>query len=90
MKRRKLTRREEKPAPRRIPREAEVFDRTGRSRVQRWRDIKAGTFPQPIVLGKNAVGWYEDEIDDWISSRPRRDYGTSAVTPGVARAPEAA
>ena len=45
-----------------------------KSRQQTWRDIRAGTFPAPIELGPNSVGWYEDEIDDWLASRPRRTY----------------
>lgn len=46
-------------------------------RVQIWRYIQAGTFPAPIELGPNSVGWYEDEVDEWLASRPRRDYGAT-------------
>ncbi len=49
---------------------------TGKSRITIWRDVKAGTFPAPIELGPNSVGWYEDEINDWLASRPRRTYDT--------------
>ncbi len=52
-----------------------VEERTGKSRVQLWRDIKAGRFPSPLELGPNSVGWYEDEVDEWLASRPRRTYG---------------
>lgn len=55
----------------------EVHSRTGRSRVQIWRDIRAGTFPAPVELGRNAIGWYSDEIEAWVASRPRRTYGGS-------------
>ena len=48
----------------------------GRNRVQIWRDIRAGTFPAPIELGPNSIGWYEEEVDAWLASRPRRTYGT--------------
>ena len=48
--------------------------RTGKSRVQIWRDVRARRFPAPLELGPNSVGWYEDEIDDWLASRPRRHY----------------
>jgi len=27
------------------------------------------TFPTPIRLGGNSVGWLESEISDWINSR---------------------
>lgn len=51
-----------------------VEDRTGKSRVQIWRDVRAGRFPAPLELGRNSVGWFEDEIDGWLASRPRRNY----------------
>ena len=59
----------------------EVNRRTGRSRVQVWRDVRAGTFPAPVEIGKNAIAWFEDEIEAWRVSRPRRTYGgpTEAV-----------
>ncbi len=52
-----------------------VEDQIGKSRVQIWRDIKAGLFPAPLELGPNSVGWYQDEIDSWLKSRTRRHYG---------------
>lgn len=57
-----------------ILREPEVLERTQRSRPQRWRDIRAGKFPAPVQLGPNAVGWFEDEINSWLASRPRVNY----------------
>jgi predicted DNA-binding transcriptional regulator AlpA len=47
---------------------------TGKSRVQIWRDIRAGRFPAPVELGPNSIGWYRNEIDAWITGRPRRMY----------------
>ena len=68
-------------APRKIIRGYKrVEDQVGKSRVQIWRDIKAGVFPAPLELGPNSVGWYQDEIDDWLKSRVRRHYGAE-VTP---------
>ncbi len=64
--------------PRKIINGKEVTQRTGRSRVQRWRDIKAGKFPAPVELGPNQIGWFEDEVETWLASRPRRSYGTPA------------
>ena len=63
---------------RRILRSPEVEDRTQRSRVQCWRDIKAGKFPAPVQLGPNSVGWFEDEIEAWLAARPRRTYRAKA------------
>jgi predicted DNA-binding transcriptional regulator AlpA len=51
--------------------------KTGKSRVQLWRDVREGRFPPPIELGPNSVGWFEDEIDQWLASRPRRTYTTA-------------
>lgn len=61
--------------PRRIILGKAVEHRTGKGRVQRWRDIKAGKFPAPVEIGPNRIGWFEDEIDAWLASRPRRTYG---------------
>ncbi len=51
-----------------------VEDRVGKSRVQIWRDVRARRFPAPLELGPNSVGWFEDEVEDWLASRPRRHY----------------
>lgn len=32
---------------------------------------KAGQFPKRIQLGACRVAWWEDEVEDWKSSRPR-------------------
>ena len=63
--------------PRRILNSKEVDELVPKSRTQRWRDIKAGKFPAPIEVGPNRLGWYEDEIQDWQASRPRRTYGAA-------------
>ena len=47
---------------------------TGKSRTQRWRDVRAGTFPAPVKLGPNSIAWYEDEILAWMACRPRVAY----------------
>src|SRR5215472_15682260 len=70
---------------RRIIRGPKVESRVGKSRVSIWRDVKAGTFPAPVQLGPNSIGWYEDEIDAWLAARPRRTY--RAQTPEAARLP---
>ncbi len=61
--------------PRRILSGKEVERRTNKGRVQRWRDIRAGKFPAPVEIGPNSLGWFEDEIEAWLASRPRRTYG---------------
>lgn len=43
------------------------------------------TFPKPIRLGANSVGWIESEIDDWLQSRERVN-GASEIVPSVTHA----
>ena len=57
----------------RVLRLREVLERVGLSKSTLWRLIKAGQFPKPISLGPRAVGWIEEEIDQWISSRSRAE-----------------
>ena len=42
-----------------------------KSRTTIWRDVKAGTFPPPVILGKNSIGFHEKEIRAWQKSRER-------------------
>jgi prophage regulatory protein len=76
---------------RHVLREPQVFERTKLSRVQRWRRVRAGTFPAPVELGPNSIGWWEDEIEGWLASRPRVSYAPrtdSDATP-IAQTPSA-
>jgi predicted DNA-binding transcriptional regulator AlpA len=54
-----------------------VCEEVSRSRVQLWRDIRAGRFPPPIETGPNSIAWFRSEIEAWKRSRPRRTYGSS-------------
>ena len=58
--------------PRRLIRKQEVLHRTGYSHTTIWRLEKAGLFPLRVQLSPMAVGWFEDEVDQWIASRIRR------------------
>ncbi len=55
-----------------------VEARTGLSRVTIWRRVRAGTFPPPVELGVNSIGWPAQSITDWLESQPRRTYGAEA------------
>ena len=50
---------------------AETTKITNLSRSTLWRLEKKGQFPQRINISSNRVGWYEDEVGDWMESRPR-------------------
>jgi prophage regulatory protein len=48
-----------------------VNELTGpRSKAQRWRDVRAGTFPKPVKIGTRNL-WPEDEVENWIAERIR-------------------
>ncbi len=47
----------------------EVIDKVGLSRPTIWRLERAGEFPRRRQLGRNSVGWVEDEIEQWMQSR---------------------
>jgi prophage regulatory protein len=59
-------------------RPAEVMARTGLSRTSLWRRARAGSFPAPIEIGPNAIGWPDSVISEWLENRPRRTYGAKA------------
>tara|TARA_R100000655_G_scaffold105903_2_gene154577 strand:+ start:386 stop:595 length:210 start_codon:yes stop_codon:yes gene_type:complete len=45
-----------------------------RSTIYNW--VNEGEFPEPVVLGqddgkRSASRWKEDEVVDWLESRPR-------------------
>jgi predicted DNA-binding transcriptional regulator AlpA len=56
---------------------AELCVEVRKSRVQAWRDVKAGRLPAPIEIGPNSLAWYRREIRMWKASRPRRTYGAA-------------
>lgn len=53
----------------RILRAATVIDRTGLARSAIDRGVKDGTFPAPIKLGPQAVGWSARDVDRWIDDK---------------------
>ncbi len=67
--------------PRKVLRFSALKDRVPYSRVQVWRKSNDpdDDFPAAVELGPNAVGWFEDEVEAWLASRPRR-----GSTPAIA------
>ena len=50
----------------RIIRDKECEETTGLSRTTRWRQEREGKFPKRLQIGKQAIGWRESEIQEWI------------------------
>ena len=44
-----------------------VENKTGLSKSEIYRRIKAGTFPVPIKLGARAVAWPAAHIEAWVN-----------------------
>lgn len=61
-----------------ISRRKKVEARTGLSRSTIYAGIRAGTFPKPIRLGAQSVGWLESEIDAWLRERIAASRNASA------------
>lgn len=55
----------------RILRIPDVTLLTGLSRTTIWRLELQGKFPQRIRLGLNSVGWRDEEVRQWVETRPR-------------------
>ena len=54
---------------RRIVRERERRDITGIGPTTAWRLEALGQFPRRVRLTSKSVGWYEDELLEWVESR---------------------
>ena len=46
-----------------------VKERTGLSRSSIYLRISNNEFPTPISLGGRAVGWLEEDIDNWLKKK---------------------
>lgn len=47
----------------------QVINKTGLSRSSIYLRISKGEFPKSVSLGDRAVGWLENEIDEWIGNK---------------------
>lgn len=56
---------------RRVLRRPIVEERVGLARSTIYKLIGLGQFPEPIRLCTNAVGWLEEDIENWLASRQR-------------------
>ncbi len=58
---------------RQLERPKRVMKRTGLARTSLWSKSRNpdDSFPSPVQLGVNSIGYFEDEIDEWLENRPR-------------------
>ena len=47
----------------------EVTERIGVCRGTLWRWEKLGLFPKKIQIGRRAMGWLEEDIDNWLKEK---------------------
>ena len=40
-----------------------------RKTIYNW--VRGKLFPEPVQIGPNKIGWYADEVEEWLESRPR-------------------
>jgi prophage regulatory protein len=72
----------EPPLALRILRRQAVLDRIGVSTSTLQRLVAAGAFPRPVRLSTQLVGWYEDQVDQWLADRrPRVAQPDAPLTP---------
>ncbi len=62
---------EKQLTPLKIEKRKQVEARTGLSRSSIYQKVAEGTFPKPIRLSAQSVGWLSHEIDEWIEQRIR-------------------
>lgn len=62
----------------RIIRMLELTKLVGLSKATIYNKIKDGTFPKPVTLGANSVGWLSTDIDHWFNQLiAERDQGAA-------------
>ena len=67
----------------RLLRTKEVTTVTGLSRMTICRLGRAGAFPPRRKLGKNSVGWLDQNITSWIASRPSGPCDSRRAAPQI-------
>ncbi len=53
----------------------EVKNRTGLSRSTIYLRMANNEFPKPISLGGRAVGWFEEDIQNWLDEKRKESRG---------------
>lgn len=57
-----------------------VIKLSGLSKTAIYRNIKCGLFPAPVRIGKRAVAWRTEELEEWLKNRP---YALQSALSGV-------
>jgi prophage regulatory protein len=55
--------------PRKVLRLPDVQNKIGIRRDSIYRSAREGWLPRPIKLTERCSGWFEDEIDQWLTER---------------------
>ncbi len=59
----------------------QVLEYTGLgSRSSVWRAVKSGTFPAPVVVGRNRICWRLEDLEAWSRTLPKREYSRPGNT----------
>lgn len=56
----------------RLLRLPDVEARTALKKSAIYAAMRAGTFPQPVMVGARSVAWRAAEVDAWCESRPTK------------------
>lgn len=48
----------------------ELMKAVGLGKTTIYRKMKAGTFPKPVQLTEDRVGWRSSDVRAWLDSRP--------------------
>ncbi len=54
---------------RRVIRKRELFKMIPLSDTSVWRMERRGEFPKRFTLGGRAVGWFLDEVNEWLDAK---------------------
>lgn len=52
----------------------EVCEKIGKSFPIIWLWMRQGKFPLPREVAGGQPSWIESEVDEWITSKPKRQY----------------
>ena len=61
----------------------EVADMLKLSKATILRKAKEGTFPEPIKIAARAIGFFSEEIDEWVATQAqKRKFATASFSKG--------